>query len=465
MTLVSFLVFLAPTLAGILIVHLVWSERRPMAVLFKIFLGAGVGLGVNSLIYFLCLLNTVNQQSIFTIQILLLVLLMIITIANETRRSVSAFRVPIVSRLQVALLTASLAAVILSGFIFLNLSIARPQGTYDTWGIWNRAARFIYRDPENWKATASPELYWATHPDYPLLVPLNVAWGWARVGAENQRIPQMQSALFTFASIGLMFTSIGLVRTLGQASLASLILMATPILLDSGYSQISDIPLSFFILATCVLMYFYFKFQKPPLLILSGVAAGLAAWTKNEGAMFVVVSFIGLSLASRRNISRTLFPYLLGLLVPLLIVLYFKLVIAPGNDIFSLGDGNTAALITDLSRYWQILRALFKELANYAGWPVSIFILLAVYAALMRFDIAPDAHAGTRAVAGIVIFQLLGYCAIYVLTPHDLAWHLNFSFARLIFHFYPAGIFLYFCSVTAPEKVFSSEYSQGKALR
>ena len=124
------------------------------------------------------------------------------------------------------------------------------------------------------------------------------------------------------------------------------------------------------------------------------------------------------------------------------------------NDIFALGDGNLMEKITDLSRYWQIIKVLFIELSHYAGWPINIFIQLAIYALIMQLDIT--SHRGALIIAVIIFFQVLGYCAIYVLTPHDLIWHLKFSFARLIFHVYPAGIFLYFCIVNAPEKIFKN---------
>ena len=452
MTVLSFIYFLVPILTGILVIHLVWADRSAIAMLYKLCLGTGLGLGINSLLYFVWLLSSI-ENNILSFQIVLLIPLVIITVLREIRSNPSNLRFPTLSPLQLTLLFVAAMAVIVSGLTFINLTNARPQGARDAWSIWNRAARFIYRDPENWSATLSPDLYWATHPDYPLMVPLNVAWGWERIKTETQRVPMVQSALFTFASIGLMFASVALIRSFGQASLAALILMSTPILLDTGYAQISDIPLSFFILSTCTLIFLYFKFEKPAFLILAGLAAGLAAWTKNEGMLFVASSLIGLLLAGRGDLSRVVSMYLAGLAVPLFIVLYFKFILAPENDIFSLAEGGSMAKLTDLSRYSQITIALFREMFHYAGWPISIFVQLAIYALIMRLDISSP--RATLIIAMIISIQVLGYCAIYVLTPHDLSWHLRFSFARLLFHVYPAGIYLYFCNVNEPEMIFN----------
>lgn len=452
MMLSSVLIFLGPMLAGILLVHLVWSERHAGAMFFKICLGAGVGLGLNSLVYFLGLLGNIGQRGIYLLQIVILLLLVVVTLLRERRAVRSTFKISALSGLQWLLLCVCLLSFCFSALTLLNLTRARPEGTFDAWSIWNRAARFIYRDPDHWTQVASSDLYWVTHPDYPLLIPLNVTWGWERVGMETERVSQMQSALFSFALIGLLFAAVAFGRSVGQASLAALILMSTPTLMDTAYEQIADIPLSFFILAACVLMYFYFKLEQPRLLILSGFAAGLAAWTKNEGILFVVTSFVGLALAGREKLGRTLSTYLLGLAGPLLIVLYFKGMLAPANDMFDSGGMSITARILDVLRYGQILSALAQQLWHYAGWHVSIFLFLAIYAIVLRPDATGTSPRGSLALLSILGVQGLGYFATFLLTPHDLTWHLTYALDRLIFHLYPMSLFLFFCWITEPEK-------------
>jgi hypothetical protein len=456
MTVLSFIAYLVPALLGILIVHFMWDERNGLGIFLKLCLGAGLGLGGNSLVYFLTLLFGVDHQTLLFAQGGFLVLLFAIAMYRENKSGRRAiFEPSSLSRLQFILVSAALLAVVIAGFIFINLSTARPQGARDAWSIWNRAARFIYRDPENWQATLAPELYWATHPDYPLLIPLNVAWGWETINKETNRTPMVQSALFVFGTIGLMFASVGLARSVGQASLATLVLIGTPILLDIGYAQISDIPLGFFILAASALMYLHFKYEDSNLLVLSGFSAGLAAWTKNEGMLFVITSFSALLLfASRKNTTRILARYAAGLAAPLLMILYFKFFLAPPNDIFSSAESNLLENVTALPRYGLILKYFLESLAAFPGWSLNIFIQLAIYAAIMKWDIPSWSNLGNRLVSSIIVFQLAGYCLIYLVTPHDLEWHLYFSFTRLIFHLYPAGIFLFFSVINEPEKVF-----------
>jgi len=458
MTLLSVSLFLIPALTGTLLIHLLLPERGIAFLLFKLALGMGLGLGVNSIIYFLTLLIAPAwPRASLILPGGLLILVLTLTILQERKRNTPLLTFPQISRVQWILLGVTASALFFSGLIFFNWTQSRPQGAYDAWGIWNRSARFIYRDPENWQATLSPDLYWGTHPDYPLLVPLNVAWGWSAIGHETPRTPMVQSAFFLAANLLLMFSSIYMTRTLGQASLATLVMVSTPVFISFGYGQIADSPLAFFILATTTLIYMYFKFDQPKYLILAGFIAGLGAWTKNEGLLFAVVSLFALFLApGREEFSRGLRWYALGLLIPMIVVLYFKIALAPSSDLFAIGENNTSLLarVLDFSRYWIIIRAVVKTLFTYAGWPISIFIQMAVYALIMRVDGSKVSRHGALVIAVAVILQLFGYFAIYVVTPHDLVWHLNSALGRLIFHIFPTTVFLLFASVVDPENVF-----------
>lgn len=454
MTIASSLVFLIPVLSGSLLVHRLWPERSGSALLLKLALGVGLGLGVSSILYFLSLLIAPGRVNMLALQAGLLLALLILTILRERKPAWPGFADRSLSPVQLGLLGATLIALVFSGSVFLNLTKARPQGAFDAWSIWNRAARFIYRDPENWRATLSPDLYWGNHADYPLLVPLNVAWGWEVVGRETQRVPMVQSALFLFASIGVLYAGVGLTRTPAQASLASLVLMGTPLFLSMGSGLISDVPVTYYILSACVLLYLYLVLGRSTLLLLSGFMAGLAAWTKNEGLLYVVVSISALPFVSRKDMLRPLAWYLAGLAIPMAVVVYFKGWLAPAGDLFPGSDADLMVKITDLSRYELILKALQVQALEFAGWPISIFILLGLYALIVRLRPTSETARGAAAISAILLTQFLGYCAVYVLTPHDLGWHLGTSLGRLILQLYPAFIFLFFCLAVEPEKVF-----------
>ncbi|MGE5250822.1 MAG: hypothetical protein ACM3QS_11490 [Bacteroidota bacterium] len=461
MTLASFLVLLPSVLCGGLLIHLLWPDRRLSALLLKASLGAGLGLAISSYLYFGALLAARGRIPMLAVTLVLLLILAAATAVREWRSKWEMPRLHGLSRLEWAFVAANIIALIFLLLTFVNLSVSRPEGAFDAWSIWNRAARFIYRDPENWRATLSPDLYWGDHPDYPLLVPLNVAWGWRTLGAETQRMPMMQGAIFVLSVIGVMFASLSLVRTVAQASLATLVLMGTPVFVLTGSGLIADVPVMYFIFAASVLLFISIKESNHVLLALSGLMTGMAGWAKNEGLLFMAVGPAAVYLALRKSPWRALLTYLAGLALPLIIIVYFKS-IAPAGDLLAGGSGSLSK-ITDPSRYWIILKALGGQILSFGGWPFSILIGLGFYLLVMYAAPPAEARQATAAVAAILVLQLLGYCAVYLLTPHDLAWHLGTSLERLVLHLFPTGLFLLFCLTRTPEQVFRESPGLGEA--
>jgi hypothetical protein len=85
MIILSFLIFLAPVISGVLLVHWLWSERTGMAMLLKLCLGIGLGLGANSFVYFLSLLLGLDFRILEILQISILVFLAILTVVKAGR--------------------------------------------------------------------------------------------------------------------------------------------------------------------------------------------------------------------------------------------------------------------------------------------------------------------------------------------------------------------------------------------
>ncbi|MBI3795856.1 MAG: hypothetical protein HY268_02670 [Deltaproteobacteria bacterium] len=51
----------------------------------------------------------------------------------------------------------------------------------------------------------------------------------------------------------------------------------------------------------------------------------------------------------------------------------------------------------------------------------------------------------------ILILMFVAYFAIYVISPHDLTWHVKTSMGRLVLQWWPSFLFLFFL-VTAPPR-------------
>jgi hypothetical protein len=451
----SMLVYLPALVIGFLLVHIIWPERSLLILFFKTMLGIGVGLGLTSLLYFIVLLIDPVGFPFLTLQIVILFVLLFITI----RREHSMFQVP-----QIAFPKLTFANYVLPGFFllillitivsFINFSIRRDQGGFDAWMIYNRAARFIYRDTVNWRATVSPDLYSGSHADYPLLVASNVAWAWASLGAENIRVPLAQSGLFLFGSIGLLFTALAQVRSVGQASLATIILMSFSGFIRDGSSQTADVPLAFYILASIVLLYLAIQQNNRSLFVLSGLMAGLAGWVKNEGLLVIVISLTVLFFFCVKQKSiQSVFQFIAGLLFPALVIAYFKVALAPPSDLFAGSLSENLAKVIDPARYTLISQFIFHEILYYGGWPFSLVLSLLVYGFVFGFHLPKGFRKAFGVVFAIIGMQLIGYIGIYLITPYDLKWHLTTSLGRTILQVFPSLLFLFFLATRDLEKI------------
>jgi hypothetical protein len=476
MTWLSILVFLPPMLAGVLIVHLLWSERGWKVFGVKVFLGIGLGLGQASLLDFIYMLLFSNENGFFFVQLTLFAGLLIAVIVRERKNLRFTFPRIQLSRIQIIILAGLLIVTALSALSALNIWLREPHGAWDAWMMFNRAARFIYRDQPGWLGSFSPQMDPIFHADYPLQLGMDIAWAWQAVGQETQRTPIVLSGLFMLSCAGLLGASLNLAKSFGQAGVGLFLLLGSSLIGNEGAAQRADLPLAYFFLGTIVLIYLYASSKKPGLLILAGFMAGLAAWTKNEGSLFVLVTLPALFIAFfRKNPWRVLGWYLLGLIFPLIIVLYFKKFIAPPSDVLSNGITRSIRQALDLSRHILILKSFGADILSFGGWGIGILPILLIYALIFKFAPSPDPSTGSPSVprtqaarrcetAGqslrpaylaiglILILQAIGYYGIYLITPYDLQWHIDFSLGRLVFQLYVPFLFLFFAIVTDVEK-------------
>ena len=453
MTLLSILVFSPSILVGILIVHLLWSDRGWKVAWVKVFLGTGLGLGQASLLDFIYMLLFSNENGFLFVQLALFAGLLTIVITRERKNLRLAFPRIQFSRLQIILLAGLLVVIILSALSAINVWAREPHGAWDAWMMYNRAARFIYRDQPGWLGSFSRQMDPIFHADYPLQLGMNIAWAWQAIGQETQRVPIVLSGLFMLACAGLLGASLNLTKSLGQASIALLLLLGSSLIGNEGASQRADLPLAYFFISTVVLIYLYASSKKPGLLILAGFAAGLAAWTKNEGSLFMLVTVPALFIAFfRQQPWRVLGWYLLGLAFPLIIVLYFKEFLAPPSDVLSSGITRSIQQALDSSRHITILKSFGADFLSFGGWGIGILPILLAYALIFKLAPSSDLRPAYLAVGLILILQAFGYYGIYLITPYDLQWHIDFSLGRLVFQLYVPFLFLFFTVVTDVEK-------------
>ena len=458
----TILLFLLPVVCGGLLAHVLWPDPRQVNLMFKAFLGIGIGLGAWSLSFFVYLLAFAGENWFIILEGAALVVLVVIALIQNKRldpRPPSSRTALHLTPPQILLAAVGGLVLVISLLSTANYLLRRRQGDWDAWMMYNRAARFVYLDQAHWRESFSPAMDPLFHADYPLLLAMNITSAWDSLGVDTPRVPMLQSALFAVGCLGLIASASASVRTTGQAALGIVLLWGVPVFVNEGAREMADVPLAFFVAATGILLYMFVREQKPGLAALSGITAGLAAWTKNEGGVVVLgASVVLLMVCIPRRRWQPLLWYGAGLIVPLAIVLYFKLFMAPPGDILSRGLGDSLQQALTPSRHMLILQYFWQEIVGFGNWgiaPLSIGILplLLIYYLVFRARIAADQRPALLAACTIVVVQTLGYYVAYLITPYDLAWHLSFSTTRIVVQIFPLAVFLILAATRSVESV------------
>jgi hypothetical protein len=399
------------------------AERRPSDTALRLALGALLGLGVTAVIFcgFSLLVDRPGLASGIVEAALLAVL------ARRLAGRGAAVVAPAAAWTWPQRLLASCCAqaLLVAAVVAWRAWAAAPWGGWDGWAIWNLHARLLARGGTDWPALlAAPQLSW-THPDYPRLVAAGVARAWAWTGAESPAAAGLVSAAFAAALLGVLVAGLHVLRGRIAAAVGGLLLVGTPFFVTFATNEHADIPFAAYALAAVVC-------GVRGWLIPAALFAGLAAWTKNEGLLFAAVfGAVLLTTQPRQKIGAILGALALGLLP----VIGFKLGWAPANDLMGPTLAPRLAQLFDPARHGAILSALGRDLRQFGEWTVLPYFALALgWWASRRAQPVP------RLVPLVIVLMAAGYYVVYLLSPHDLAWHLDTSLVRLLLQLWPLVI-------------------------
>ncbi|MBW3565761.1 MAG: hypothetical protein KY459_13660 [Acidobacteria bacterium] len=298
---------------------------------------------------------------------------------------------------------------------------AAPPWEWDFTAIWGlKGAMFTSAGGIDFGALSDPELAFA-HPDYPPLLPLIYAWVALWGGGWSDR--HLALIVSVVAIAALLVVRSHLKRRLGRPLLVSMGTLAlTRALFDTPPALADGLLLCFLTVAVLAI----FDNDGENQNVVPWLWLGFAALTKNEGIAAVVSVTLALLLVRRRAFSSAL--------------------------------AGRALIAATIAMCWIIPRAIFDLESDLgAGSPFSrvpenVGDLLSALAAV------PPAHAlqwGTVLAAiilarrlagrdlGILCFaaaQLAFYLGGYLVTPHEVAWHVATSWPRLTMHLLPLMI-------------------------
>lgn len=468
MNLIILLTLISPIVIGYLIIHLLFSRdgkgNRWLWHLWMLFLAPAVGFALVSLLYYMWSVIFSPAHAIgvlVSIEVLLILILFAVYLVNtrsHTPQEIVSLPRPAHNKVLVAAATMLLILLLANYFDdWLRESLAAPYGDWDAWAIWNLRASFI-SSGDKWLTGFSEVITWS-HPDYPLLLPLNIARIWVLIAQRSVLVPILVSLIFQISLLGLLITSIQLQRGYLQGILAGLIgvlVLSTSL----AFKLYADIPIAYYFLGVNTLLFLDESNPKASysLAVVTGLLVGAAVWTKNEGWVFLgatVITKIIIDLASRKfSRSRNWWGYFLIGLAPLLLAtIHFKLVYAPPSDLVkNLSFGSMTGAFLSADRYLMIFRFVKDQILEYGNLIFPLIPLLLIYGIIMGISIPRNQKTAVMSLA-LRITLLTGiYFLVYLFTPKDLVWHLSTSMERLVTQIFPSFILLIFLVVSPPNR-------------
>jgi hypothetical protein len=322
--------------------------------------------------------------------------------------------------------------------MFIVCTLTKPHGEWDAWAIWNMRARFLFRAGEFWRDAFSNQLDWS-HPDYPLLIPGIVAMCWTLARAESTLAASAAAFLFTLGTVGVLISTLGVLRGKMQAFIGGILLLGSASLGTLALLCLQDrYPADL-------------RFS-----VLAGLTAGFAAWTKNEGALFLVAVIAARAWAISRYGNRaTLTPQFLrlaaGFAAPVAVIAFFKLRFAPPNDLLARHPRQIVTHVADIGRWITVLEGYVQETFRIGYFLIPIVLVLALYWYLMRFKVAQQQRPAIATILVALGLTLAGEFAIYVALPGDASWQVQTSFERLLLQLWPSGLLAFFIAANTPQ--------------
>jgi hypothetical protein len=391
------LALLIPASLAFFVISLLWRSPKTALDMFsiRIFLSAGLGCGIFSCTFLVWLsVWGASTKAFWLTQAIICIVLALVwwrtrsQAAPQPPAEVAASANPQLRfgwALDLVFFTALISAMV--SFIFLTLK--SPHGNWDAWAVHNMKARLIFRAGDAWQTTFSSLPAWASL-DYPLLVSFTIAGCWTLVGNDTLIIPGVVAFLFTFGTVGLLVSTLSILRSKSQGLLAGLVLLGSPLFIAQGSNQYLDAPVGYFFLASLSLFSLldHLPDNQWGLLLLAGMSTGFSAWTKNEGFLFILAIVVTrfVLIAAKQGLKtyfKQMRPFAIGLAPVVLVNFYLKYKLGAANLFLSGQGASMLEKLLDGRRYVTVLSELKTQLTGMGGWIIAPIIVLLLYLLLL----------------------------------------------------------------------------------
>lgn len=310
---------------------------------------------------------------------------------------------------------------------YAALSTIAPIWEFDYLGDWGLKGRLFWEARGIDWPFLEHAFHRAIHPDYPLLLPLSFDVLAVARGEWNDRALGLLNVVFALALL-LVARRLAVEET-GSAVGGAFIAAALLPFAASPWIGLAEAPLAAY--ATVAILLLRVDDSR---VTIAAVLLGLAASAKNEGLTLIVAVAIALVVAGRARLLPRLWP---AVAIPLP-----WLLLRLTRDIPT--DLATGNVLSRVAAHMEDPGQLLGALARYpVGKPFYWVGIIAAFALLRSRLVTRERFALTA-----IVVQFAFYIGAYLSSPHDLDWHLRWSWERVVSHLTPALTYIVLVQLT-----------------
>ncbi|MBK5293724.1 MAG: hypothetical protein JJE04_18855 [Acidobacteriia bacterium] len=413
--------------------------------------GAAAGIGIESMVYFLLLWAGLASAGMLWGSSMVL-LAATAGLAWRFRASGEAVEVPArkgssqpSNRHLWWMGLAAACGLLMAAISVASTTTGAPHGDWDAWSMWNLRAKHLAGPDMSWRHAVSVDMP-RSWPDYPLLVPASVARLWRMGGAITTTAPQALSSLYTACAVGLLFGLLAMARGWSAAVLALLPMAASSSYWAQGSAQYADVPLSVYMAGSLGLAMLR---QDRAGLMAAGLLASMAAWTKNEGAVYCALLLAAMFYFRGKERFTAM---LMGAAPGLIVVAAFKLVLAPAPGLLADPISSIPGKLASGDRWMTIASMAVDEVRNMGLGVGHPLLVLAALGVALGFRPGFKKDVSWRFPAAVLTLQMCAYLGVYLITPSNVQWQVGSSFGRLLGQVWPASLMTVFLAMRTIEE-------------
>jgi len=318
------------------------------------------------------------------------------------------------------------------------IAFLKPMEDYDSVAIWAYKAKAIYlAQPKDFLDVIKTRFI-DVHPDYPYLFPMSEVWLYTFLNRFDDYTVKIIFPVSYLAFLLIFYFSLKKAALKRRLSLAMTFMLASvshfSLFATNGYA---DSQMSIYCSIAFILLYLWAKEKKRVYFLGAIFSAAAAFWTKNEGSVVVIAMLTVLAVRLNKRTLRSVVPYAIALCLCIAGWAIFKNRMSLQNDVMNMETFRHFNVFMSFKRLGAILYEYQKNIFGLKYWNLAWLIF--IYAVVRNFK---NTLTSPYIFITLPVFVILiGYTIIYMITPHDIVWHLTTSAERLLLHVLPLGLF------------------------